>query len=361
MAVLAACVVALGPGRAWAQTPGGGLPDSVVQAIQLSESDKAQIKAFAQGNSQNLASTDATLRKRDQDSLQQVLALSRSPSTSFRLELTNELIAALDAAAKKNDVGAVAALDVAGTLATPGSLQMIRGYLDSPNRVIRHQAGGLSMRSIFQVIAAAANAGAAPSFESVQVTQAIDALARAAAGEKDELVLDRMVQSLCAAAEVEAYRGSAFAGLYRVVDEQVKVVGNRPQGAKRLLALLRAVDEGIFRQVSAAGAKYDSEAARHGARVAWRLVGMTTAIVRAGNLPRNPGGGTEPVRDTLAKIMNQSQNVLPLVAVRLGKTDLVVANAAAELRKNSVDGDAAFLIEVEKINAVLSRPPFDLR
>lgn len=343
------CVLAVLGLLAAGPAQGQDLPSEIVSKIALAEPDKDAVRQYVRTHADGLVSLKPSERKAAKDALLSPLDTRKNPSVSFRLEYTASLKKPLEAAMMAGPRSGVCALAIAGELASPDALAMIRAAMGSPDHVLRHQACGLSLRSVFVVLKAAAGANAQPALGEADVRAAIKDLAAKAAGERDDLVLDACVNSLAAAAELDAYRTEAFAGLEQVVTAQCQ--GGAPAAGK-VPALLRAADEGVLRQVSRAGARFDAAAAKSAASLAGRLLAATAAAVKAPNL-------SPAQRELYTKVAATCQNILPFAAQGASVT---VPDAAASLAKGTRDEDAKFILMARDIcgpTGLLSKPPFN--
>jgi hypothetical protein len=332
-----------------------GLPTAVTSAIVIQAPDEASIAEFVAQNTRNLSSKEAAARQADKVAVLSNLEPLKTPSTAFRIAYSRALKPALTRAMQAGQEGAIVALAIAGELATLDALELIRQGMASPNPMIRHQAAGLSSRSVLRI---ALHAGDNPSISKAEVDRLITALKDGALAEHDEIVLDAWVNSLAKAGENPECRTMAYAALEEVIEAQARLPAGRLTPLRRQ-AMLRAMDE-VFKQVSAAGVTLDARAGRSLARMCGLSLARVMAEARAQRIIE---GEAEPERRVWAGLAGACENVLVFAGRSLspGFAGPVPA-AAARLREGTRGGDADFLIAAEAIcgaNGMLSKAPFN--
>ncbi|MCC6951889.1 MAG: hypothetical protein IT433_10645 [Phycisphaerales bacterium] len=327
-----------------------GLGSEVISGLQLTAEQKQEIAGFAAAHSKNLSSDKATERKADRDALLANLELGKSPSAAFRVAYSEALRDALQGAMSGGRRGGVEALVIAGELASPDSAAMISAAFASKDQVIRHQAGGQSLRQMLRTVRLSPQ----DAVLDTQVHDLVRGLADAAVVEKDRLVLRAWAPTLAEAGRDDANRTVAYQAIEKVVKSQGAGLADRPCHPELAEAMLILIDEGMVRQLSGAGAALDTAGAKAACATSGHLLSHIVKAVRAGSL-------TPESRESLVKACASLQNVLTLAGPRIGNARVTMPDASAELAKGDTSGDAAFLIEAEKIigrDGLLYRPPF---
>ncbi|MFN0012440.1 MAG: hypothetical protein ACKVS8_12445 [Phycisphaerales bacterium] len=223
-----------GPGVLHAQV--AQPPDaSVAAAESLAPAQEEQIKAFVAARGPGLMG-DASEIKRTRDDVLKPLQANRV-SVAFRLEYAKQVGPVLEkTVAEGNEQQVVNALRIAGELAAPRSIAMLKKALADPRQAVRYGA----VFGIARFFDATGRTGPAASAD--QLADLIKSLAAQAAKEADPIVLDGHTLALGAAVRVpesavKDVRGPALAALAKIGDDRAKALA-ADSGKARLVEML---------------------------------------------------------------------------------------------------------------------------
>ncbi len=213
-------------------------PDaSVAAAESLAPAQEEQIKAFVAARGAGLMG-DTTEIKRTRDDVLRPLQANRV-SVAFRLEYARQVGPVLErTVAEGTEQQVVNALRIAGELAVPRSLAMLRRALADVRPAVRYGAA-FGIARFFDAVGRTG-----PAASPDQLADLIKAVAAQAGKEADTIVLDGQTLALGAAVRVpesavREVRGPALAALAKLGDDRAKALSADPDKARVVEMLFR--------------------------------------------------------------------------------------------------------------------------
>lgn len=342
---------------------------STISADTISPSQQQEITAFVTEHLARLTSTDPKDVREGRRALLEPLG-SPEIKVAFRLAYAERLIPELRRLAQSpaGKDGAIAAIVIAGDLATGDAIDLLTQSLASAREDVRHQAA-YGLRRSFEAIA---RTPAAVAVDSPR--RAVRALRDRFAQEPNELVLLADVNALLAALAVEVpgfepLRTDASGAIARGLAETIRAREGKMDDAALLGVLLRAASTRDV--VARSGARLQRESLQDAGTVGGELVAFVIRAVAQGErrmalAPVNPQqirpGQTPPIRELFAQAAQAGETLILLAGQQMqpGFVEQPIG-LGDKLRVGTRSGDATFIADAEKLvgpGGVLSRPPF---
>jgi hypothetical protein len=300
-----------------------------------------------------------------------------SVKVAFRLKYAERLMPELarlidDPAVKDNPVAqarAIAALVIAGDLATRESVTALMGALSASRDDIRHQAA-YGIRRVFEALSAAQ-----PATDINTCMQAVRALRDRMTQEKNDLVLDAIANALLAGGTVEAanydtLRPEAIKALSQGVQTIVRRTEARADDRAVLNLLLRA--SAVRDVIARSRSRMPADALIEAGAIGGDLVGFCVRAARAERIPMGeidptkiPPGADVPLRELFAQTSQAGETLILFVGQQSGTPgfDATPLNLGARLRTGTKQGDATFITDAGRLigpQGTLTSPPYSL-
>jgi len=266
-------------------------------------------------------------------------------------------------------VRAIAALVIAGDLATREAVTALVGALGSTRDDIRHQAA-YGIRRVFEALSAAQ-----PATDANTCMHAVRSLRDKMTQEKNELVLDAIASALLAGGSVEAagfdaLRPESIRALSQGVQAIVRRTEARADDRAVLNLLLRA--SAVRDVLARSRARLPADALVEAGAIGGELVGFCVRGARTERIPmgeidptRFPAGAEVPLRELYAQASQAGETLILFAGQQSGTPGFEASplNLGAKMRTGTKQGDATFITDAGRLigpQGLLTRPPFSL-
>jgi hypothetical protein len=345
------------------------LPQQVIEAVQPTPDEVAQIGAYVKARIGEIESGDAARIKRGRDDLQSP-ATNPGATIAFRTAYSDALVPELTRLGRlDNDVVVINAVQVGGSLATGPAIEFVEKYRADPRQAVRY-AAVFALRDTIVLISRVT-----PVVGPQDVARIVDNLAAGLGTETYADVADMYVRALLEATRVqqskfEAVPNQAIGHLLRTIGARVRKLGNAPEDRAMLQAVIRAseaVRDAMAREVL--DKRRPDDLVRDAGGMGGDLLAYVFRQVRAGNLPI--AANADQAMLDQAKAGRQIEMTLTQLGVNIvfSASDRLARgpvtnppDLAAMIGLATSRGDKDFLTEVGSIIGVgglLSKPPFN--
>jgi hypothetical protein len=327
-----------------------GLPREVIAAEAIGPGQAAEIGRYADEWAGRLGSDDPLEIKRVRDNLLLPLR-ERNVSVAFRQAYAERLLPELrNHVRDERDLVIFNALRIAGELATPGSIDVLRDQLRDARPSVRY-AAVYGMDRIFATIASEQS----PAMGSAAVEQLLNNLGRHLENEQESKVFDAGIRALATAMQIERQnyghvRPLAFSTLARISSERTKNLDGGPGSAEMLRVLLRSGQ--IARDVLSVAnprQQLSEQGVREAAELSGHLLAYIVRRLQAGDFPHD-----EPEARSLAGQVVTVAETSIVLATRTPQAP----NLMGDFSRATQESDRAFFSKAVDLLGLLTRPPF---
>lgn len=215
------------------------LPTSIAGKVQLTPEDQKLIRDFVESRKPEFAGDEMKIQSARRAALAPLA--NRDVTLPFRREYGAALQPIIDQLVKDPaDFRAINGLRMAGEIAVPASIGLIRNALADQRVSVRYAAAFAAAR-VFEEVDRQAPAIAPP-----QLVDLLNAVAARAKTEQDGAVLDGLMIALSAAtrvrnAQVADFRGTAVASIANAAADRAKAVPGPGDATGQVTVVLRAL------------------------------------------------------------------------------------------------------------------------
>lgn len=349
---LASLAISFGVIFSPAATAQAVLPAEIVAKAELNASDQAAVTAWVNGLMPGLSSADVRQIKNTRDGLLSKLSADAKPSVSFRIAMSKAAASALSALVKdKREIVAVNALRVAGEIADPNMMPLLRDGLADARSPVKYGA-------LFGIARAYdAAAGPQPALNPADIRSAMKLVKAEAERTAEPRIVDGAVLVFEAATHLNAgamagLRSEAIGEMSVVVHAQVgrvlKAPDDKPIGADMLAPMLRAasVARSAMTQVNVA-----APLAPQGAIDAGGIAG-DVLLLAAKEMQQ---ADWKKRQASLEQLVGAAESALFLAEAQLGNGQAQQVGLVDALKSGDA---AAFKAKVDAVIQRLTKPPF---
>lgn len=280
-------------------------------------------------------------------------------TTSFRFEYSKALISRVQKLSQSAEATtAIAALVIAGDLATDQALGVIEPQLSAKDEGTRLQAAA-AMRRTFEAVKFTD-----PAVGPDRLTSALAAVGGALAKETNPHIVYTLTEAGIAGIRIdraghEDVRSKAAVMLSDTLGQRIRELAGAVPEQQMLYAFVKAATE--VRSALGATGQLDATAAKAAAGFAGDLLLNISKVIEKGGLKAEPSDqNTE--RAVAVQLAQLSEQIVALAQTKLqaGSAQPAPLGLANQLRTGSVQADATFGLEVRKVVGTLTQQPFGL-
>lgn len=336
------------------------LPASLIQSLQLSAEDAAQVAAYVEQNSAKLGSKDPEAIRKDRAAL---LAPLSDPgiSTSFRQQYSRVVLPKLEPlAADQDELTVINALVIAGDLGTDGAADLVMAKLGASNASIRYQSS-YAFQRLFGTMS-----GSGATLKSSKAQAIVAAIEPALARESDPLVVDGLIRAGLAAAQIDSIRSEAVAAVAGGTSKLLQSKRAVAESDQLVAAALRA-GSGITEVLANPAATVRTDSVKAAAGLGGDMMAYVSRAITAKGVPltnadAKPRPGEVTARELHAQVALSGETLVLLCGKTLNATfDAPNRKSGEKLRVGTVKGDAEFLVEIGTVvgnDGILAGEPF---
>lgn len=327
------------------------LGEGIVSAPSIGTGEREEISRFAARHVGNLSGTPPQIRS-GRNALLEPLR-SANVSVAFRLEYSRVLRARLQELSRdERPIVAYNALRIAGELASPASLDILRDGLASPDKTIRYGALHGYQRTFHAL------ARTSPAITSDQILRELGRIEQTMMNEREPVVLDAFVIAMTSASRVPEGRGGALRA--EAVRVMARVVGAKARAGhteEGMISVYLRTSEAVRNALTEVDAR-QTELPRGVLRETGGMAGDLIALARWSVCERREVSGGDG-REVLAAIVANAEAVYYFSHSQLSPRQAVNTRLGTMLQEDNVQGFCDGVGRLIGENGVLTRSPFD--